>query len=160
MIKLIKRCAAAAALITLLAGGARADVTVKAPSEVKTGRPFLVRVEARGEKLSSVKVSWLGREAPLAAGADGVYSALLGSDVQGTEPGEAELAVVFRSDGGAEERVAHRVKLLPHSYPAEKLTVAPSKAAPPQKEQLLPAYSPQALNLLIFVCLKVPIFWL
>ena len=134
MIKLIKRCAAAAALITLLAGGASADVTVKAPSEVKTGRPFLVRVEARGEKLSSVKVSWLGREAPLAAGADGVYSALLGSDVQGTEPGEAELAVVFRSDGGAEERVAHRVKLLPHSYPAEKLTVAPSKAAPPQKE--------------------------
>ena len=71
MIKLIKRCAAAAALITLLAGGASADVTVKAPSEVKTGRPFLVRVEARGEKLSSVKVSWLGREAPLAAGADG-----------------------------------------------------------------------------------------
>ena len=49
MIKLIKRCAAAAALITLLAGGARADVTVKAPSEVKTGRPFLVRVEARGD---------------------------------------------------------------------------------------------------------------
>ena len=44
MIKLIKRCAAAAALITLLAGGACADVTVKAPSEVKTGRPFLVRV--------------------------------------------------------------------------------------------------------------------
>ena len=109
-------------------------MTVKAPSEVKIGRPFLVRVEARGEKLSGVKISWLGREAPLAEEAGGIYSALLGSDVQGTKPGEAELAVTFRSDGGAEERAAHRVKLLPHNYPAEKLTVAPSKAAPPQKE--------------------------
>lgn len=133
MKNLIRLCAAAA-LTTLLAVGASADVTVKAPSEVMTGRPFLVRVEARGESLSSVKVSWLGREAPLSADSDGVYSALLGSDVKGTEPGEAELAVTFRSDGGETERVAHRVKLLPHSYPAEKLTVAPSKAAPPQKE--------------------------
>ena len=134
MRKFMKSFAAAAAFVTILAGAARADVTVRAPSEVRIGRPFLVRIEARGEKLSGVKISWLGREAPLAAGADGVYSALLGSDVQGTEPGEAELAVTFRSDGGAEERAAHRVKLLPHSYPAEKLTVVPSKAAPPQKE--------------------------
>ncbi len=128
------RCCVAAALTALLTCGASADVTVKAPSEVITGRPFLVQVEARGERLSSVTVSWLGREAPLSAGADGVYSALLGSDVKGTEPGEAELAVTFRSNGGEIERVAHRVKLLPHSYPTEKLTVAPSKAAPPQKE--------------------------
>lgn len=134
MKNLIRCCAAAAALITLLAGGASADVTVKAPSEVVTGRPFLVRVEARGESLSSVKLSWLGQEAPLSVGADGVYSALLGSDVKGTEPGKTELAVTFRSNGGDPERIAHIVKLLPHSYPAEKLTVAPSKAAPPKKE--------------------------
>ncbi len=134
MLKFIKFFAAAAALAILSAGGAQADVTVKAPSEVRIGRPFLVRVEPRKEALDGVKVSWLGREAPLAADADGVYSALLGCDVKGTEPGEAELAVIFSSDGGAEERVARSVKLLPHSYPAEKLTVAPSKAAPPAKE--------------------------
>ncbi|OUO95188.1 M23 family metallopeptidase [Cloacibacillus sp. An23] len=134
MRKFMKLCAAAALAVLLAAGCGAADVAVKAPSEVKIGRPFLVRVEARAETLSDVKVSWLGQEAPLSAAPDGVYSVLLGSDVKGTEPGEAELAVTFRSGGGDEERVAHRVKLLPHSYPAEKLTVAPSKASPPSKE--------------------------
>ena len=106
----MKSFAAAAAFVTILAGAACADVTVRAPSEVKIGRPFLVRIEARGEKLSGVKISWLGREAPLAAGADGVYSARCsGSDVQGPEPGEAELAP-SRSAPTAEprERAAHR----------------------------------------------------
>ena len=120
MRKFMKSFAAAAAFVTILAGAACADVTVRAPSEVRIGRPFLVRIEARGEKLSGVKISWLGREAPLAAGADGVYSALLGSDVKGTEPGEAELAVTFRSDGGAEERAAHRVKTSAAQLPCRK----------------------------------------
>lgn len=128
------KLAAVAAALSLCAVCASADVIVKAPTEVKIGRPFLVRIEPKGELLSDVKVSWLGEEAPLAPGDDGVYSALLGSDVQGAEPGAAELSVSFRSNNGRGEQLSHTVTLMPHSYPVEKLTVAPSKASPPQKE--------------------------
>ncbi len=130
----IKIHAAALALI-LAALPAAADVTLKAPSEVRIGRPFLVRVETSGEELSDVSVAWLGGEAPLAAGKDGVYSALLGSDVKNPEPREEELSVAFTSRG-ERERLPHRVRLLPHGYPEERLTVKPSKAsAPPEARE-------------------------
>ena len=76
MIKLIKNAARRGRAYNSARGRrARADVTVKAPSEVKTGRPFLVRVEARGENL--VRKGFVAR--PRSAARRGRRRRLLGA---------------------------------------------------------------------------------
>lgn len=131
-----KICAVSAVVCALLlaASCAAADVVLEAPSEVEIGQPFLVRAKVSGENLSEASIMWNGARAPLAPEQGGLaYSALLGTDLKNTEAGEMELAFVFRSGSGPEEKISHRIKLIKHDYPIEKLKVAPSKVSPPKE---------------------------
>ena len=123
----------AVALLLFQVTLAMADPVLEAPSEVRLGQPFVIKVKAAGEEPTGATLTWLGREARLLPEKDGSFSALLGTDFKKERPKEGTLTVTIRLADGRKSTVSRRLRIAPYSYPSENIKVEKAKLNPPKE---------------------------
>ncbi len=128
--------------LPVLAGAtARDQITVTAPDAVGVGQPFLVRISSAHE-LSGVEVMWDGKPVrPSMTRKEGESYALILLGTRLTEERTAialEIKARLQGEGGTEgHEYAQRrdIRVAPHEYQREVLSVPPKMITPPKELQ-------------------------
>ena len=81
-------------------------------------------------KAKEAAVSWLERETRLLPETAGSFSALLGTDFKNEKPKEGILAVTITMADGGNRCVSRKIRIAPHSYPAENIKVERTRLKP------------------------------
>jgi murein DD-endopeptidase MepM/ murein hydrolase activator NlpD len=132
-LKFVKFVAITAAITAFLATAAlpvQCNTILDAPDKVFIGQPFAARI-VLPEGASSVKVAWLGKEAPVKLTGNKAF-VLLGSDIKGGKAGTKTLLLRFKLED-SEYSIKKEIKAENKKYPAERLKVAPKMVTPPKE---------------------------
>jgi murein DD-endopeptidase MepM/ murein hydrolase activator NlpD len=99
------------------------------PDSVGVGQPFLAALSSSG-RLDALELDWNGRTVrPAVDPATRTAQVLLGTPLS-AEPGTGDLEVRATVDGAA-RRLVRTIRIVPHAYQQESLSVAPAKITPP-----------------------------